>query len=104
MLQESGHTTSPSNTSNVQHSPVRVLHKIGPMHISSVTMDIPPRPFYTVRISYINFHDYLPRRPAAGATNDVEKAGANAPTTAWVELAAANKANPPATTGKFTGK
>ena len=46
----------------------------------------------------------LPSRPAAPPANEVERAGAAAPTTAWTVEEAANKANPPDTTGKLTGK
>ena len=46
----------------------------------------------------------LPRRPAAPPTNEVVRAGAAAPTTACPTPEAAKRANPPATTGKFTEK
>ena len=43
-LQEIGQMTLPSMNSNEQHSPVRLLHKIGPIQLSSPTMETAPRP------------------------------------------------------------
>ena len=47
---------------------------------------------------------HIPIRLAAPPTNEEEKIGAATPPASWAAPVVANKANPPATTGKFTAK